>query len=216
MSLSAVTVTAGLASTAPSTETRPSAIQRSASRREHRPARASNLAMRSGAAPSPAAGSASSRLHPPGGLDKGAEDAAVGLADLEFGMPLHAEAKAPARVLDALDHAVLGDRVDDDARPGRLDRLMVGAVDREVFRSGNAVQQGSGDHPDIMAGLVARVRLAVRQCPRHLVRDMLDQGAAQRHIQQLLAAADPEHRHLVGRARSGSRQVRRRCAGPWS
>ena len=59
-------------------------------------------------------------------------------------MPLHAEAKTPARVLNALDHAVRGDCIDDDARPGRLDRLMVGAVDREVFRSGNAVQQGSG------------------------------------------------------------------------
>src|SRR5439155_6762916 len=46
MSLAAVTVTAGLVSTAPSTMPRPSAIQRSASRREHSPARASTLAMR--------------------------------------------------------------------------------------------------------------------------------------------------------------------------
>src|SRR5260370_23633305 len=45
MSLAVVTVTAGLVSTAPSTMTRPSAIQRSASRREHSPARASTLAI---------------------------------------------------------------------------------------------------------------------------------------------------------------------------
>ena len=107
-------MTAGLVSTVPSTATRPSAIQRSASRREHSPARASILAMRSGAAP--AAASAHCGPHPLGGCDKGAEDPAVGLADLEFRVPLHAEAKAPARVLDALDDAVLGDRIDHHAR----------------------------------------------------------------------------------------------------
>src|ERR1700731_914819 len=49
MSLAVVTVTAGLVSTVPSTATRPSATQRSASRREHSPARAITLAIRSGA-----------------------------------------------------------------------------------------------------------------------------------------------------------------------
>src|SRR5205807_7087454 len=49
MSLAVVTVTAGLVSTVPSTTTRPSAIQRSASRREHSPARAITFAIRSGA-----------------------------------------------------------------------------------------------------------------------------------------------------------------------
>jgi len=42
------TATAGLVSTSPSTATRPSSIQRSASRREHRPARAMILAIRCG------------------------------------------------------------------------------------------------------------------------------------------------------------------------
>ena len=54
-----------------------------------------------------------------GGLDKGAEDATVGLVDSNSGS-LHAEAKAPARVLDALDDAVIGERVDDDAGPTAL------------------------------------------------------------------------------------------------
>src|SRR5215831_10129790 len=63
-----------------------------------------------------------------GRCNKGPEDAAVGLADLEFRMPLHAEAEAVARIFDPLDHAVLGDRVDDKTRACRLDRLMMGAV----------------------------------------------------------------------------------------
>ena len=45
---SAVTVTAGVTSVLPSTATRPAEIQRSASRREHSPARASILATRLG------------------------------------------------------------------------------------------------------------------------------------------------------------------------
>ena len=74
-------------------------------------------------------------------FDKGPEDPAIGLVDLEFRMPLDAEAKAMARVFDALDDAVLGDGVDDEAGPGLLDRLMMRAVDAEVLDPGDAVQQ---------------------------------------------------------------------------
>src|SRR5258708_4387660 len=70
MSLAGVTVTAGLVRIVPSTRTRPSAIQRSASRREQSPARAITLAMRSPAlaalAPS-AAGEAELRREPAAG-----------------------------------------------------------------------------------------------------------------------------------------------------
>ena len=38
----------------------------------------------------------------------------------------------------------------------------------------------------------------MRQATRDFVGDMLDQGAAERDIQKLLAAADPEHRHILG------------------
>src|SRR5271166_4747519 len=97
MSLEAVTITAGLVSTAPSSLTRPSAIQRSASRREHNPARAITLAMRSpGVAASavawlPVSGAAGSAS---GGIDEGGEDGDVAGADRVFGMPLHAAAEA--------------------------------------------------------------------------------------------------------------------------
>src|SRR3546814_4310319 len=96
-------VCASNASTRPSTEPRPAAIQASASRREQRPARAMTLAMRSPL-------SCVVMTAPSGcGGDKGAEDGAVARADGELRVPLHAEAEAVAGRLDALDHAV-GDR----------------------------------------------------------------------------------------------------------
>ena len=55
------TSSAGLASTVPLTLTRPCSIQRSASRREHSPARASALAMRIGPAGAAAAGGSPGR-----------------------------------------------------------------------------------------------------------------------------------------------------------
>src|SRR5690349_17868470 len=132
------TLQAGLLSFLPLTTTRPSAIQRSASRREQRPARASRLAIRS---PPDSritgllmAGSAA-------GGNEGVEDAVVAGADRIFGMPLHAEAEAPLGDLDALDHAVGGPCIDRDAVAHRLDRLVVRAVDRDLAGAADAVQQ---------------------------------------------------------------------------
>src|SRR5438477_5826437 len=159
MLLSGVTVTAGVVSTVPSTTTRPSAIQRSASRREHRPARASRLAIRSprdSPASSLMAGSAA-------GGDEGVEDAVVAGADGIFGMPLHPEAEAPLGDLDALDHAVGRPRIDRDAVAHRLDRLVVRAVDRDLCGAADAVEQGARRHLDDVAGLGARIGLLVRQ-----------------------------------------------------
>ena len=208
-------MTAGLVSTAPSTETRPSAIQRSASRREHSPARASNLAMRSGGAPppwpSPAGGGGDGwglvRVMRRG-LDKGAEDAAVALVDLEFGMPLHAEAKAPARVLDALDDAVIGERVDDDAGPDRLDRLVMGAVDAQMHRPGRCGAAGSRRRP----GRRGRARRAgsaggAAGAPGTSSGMCWIRRAAERHVQQLLAAADAEHRLVAAERAAGGGEL---------
>src|SRR5579872_2893930 len=124
MSLSAVTATAGLVSTTPSSLTRPSAIQRSASRREQSPARAITLAMRSPRGlPSPAASAVMASAT--AGLDEGREDAEIALADGEFRVPLHAKAEAAARILDALDDAVARRGVDDHPRRHRPNRLMM-------------------------------------------------------------------------------------------
>src|ERR1700761_6060169 len=101
-----VTTKAGGSSRLPSTATRPSSIQRSASRREHRPARASTVAIRSPFFRSPFSGPgpvSSLMLSSLRRGDEGAENRLVGRADLEFGMPLHAQAEAPARQLDPFD-----------------------------------------------------------------------------------------------------------------
>src|SRR6059058_4042601 len=89
--------------------TRPWAIQASASRREHSPARAIRLAIRSPPAPSPlvSLGASSARC-----FDEGIEDPLVADADGIFRMPLDAQAIAIAGILDALDDAVGGDRIE--------------------------------------------------------------------------------------------------------
>src|SRR5579871_1695744 len=123
------TTRAGLLSFLPSTMTRPAAIHASASRREQRPARAIRLAMRS-----PGAGLVPGAREPPsaGGGYEGIEDLFVANADGVFRMPLDTEAEAVTRVLDALDHAVGSQRVDDHARPHGLRRLVMGAVDLKL------------------------------------------------------------------------------------
>src|SRR6185437_7281548 len=126
MSCASVTSSAGLISTLPSTETRPSAIQRSASRREHRPARARRLAMRS-----PLLVAASAITSDLRRGDEGIEEPEIAVADRIFRMPLHANEKTPARVLDPLDDAVRRGRVDDAAGRHVLDRLVMRAVDRQ-------------------------------------------------------------------------------------
>src|SRR5262245_13763799 len=111
MTLASVTKCAGLSSLWPSTTTRPSAIQRSASRREHRPERAIRFAMRSPRASVSAPVSASESVMSAAGGDERPEQRLVGGGRPVFGMPLHADAEALARILDALDHAVGRERI---------------------------------------------------------------------------------------------------------
>src|SRR5690606_15404956 len=110
MTLASVTLSAGDLIVLPSTLTRPCSIIASASRREAMPARAMRLAILSPArSPSGAVGGASFcalMLLATRGLDEGGNDAPVAVADGEFRMPLHAEAEAVGRRLDALDHPV--------------------------------------------------------------------------------------------------------------
>src|ERR1043165_3973742 len=133
MRLWSVTVKAGVSSTLPSTLTRPSAIQRSAPRREHRPARASLLAIRSG----PFIETSSLRRCRP---QEGAEEFRVALGDHELGMPLHADAEAIARRLDALDHAVGRGGVHDHAGWLIGRGLVMGAVHLQFVGADDAVQ----------------------------------------------------------------------------
>src|SRR4051794_11499931 len=150
MRLWSVTTKAGVSSTTPSTWTRPAAIQRSASRREQRPARARRLAMRSGSLTCP-------RSFGGRGAEECLEQPGVALGDQELGMPLHADAEAVFRRLDALDHAVGGGGVDDHAvrRVGR--RLVMGAVHLQLVGTDDLVQLRAARDGHGVTGLVARV-----------------------------------------------------------
>ncbi len=141
-----------------------------------------------------------------GGRDQGGEDAGIAGIDQEFRVPLHAQAEAVAGVLDALDHAVFGHRIDHAAQAGAAHGLMVGRVHLHFGRPDDAVQQGAGDDLHGVSGLMARVGLLVRQRVGHGVRDVLDQRAAQRHRQELLAAADAEHRQVARQCAAQQRQ----------
>ena len=115
-------------------------------------------------------------------------------------MPLHADAEAVGRRLDALDHAVRRRGVDHHALWLIGRGLVMGAVHLELVGADDAMQLRAAGDLDRVAGLVARVGLLVGQRIGHRLRDVLDQFAAQHDVQQLLAAADPQHR-LVGRQR---------------
>src|SRR3954451_21021762 len=149
---------AGVSTTLFSSFTRPSAISFSASRRLATPARASHLAIRSrrsGDSPASSASSATAGAH------EGLEDQRVGRIDGVFRVPLDAEGEAVAGMLDALHHAVGREGVDDGARAGGGNRLVVRAVHRHARPADDAGEQRVLGDGDLVAGLVARVRLLV-------------------------------------------------------
>ena len=154
-------------------------------------------------------------FHPAGNFDKGPKYSAVALADLEFGVPLHPETETAMRILDPLDDAVLGDGVDDEPRPGGLDRLMVRAVDPEAVHSSDAVQKGPGDHPDSMPG---SLRGLGWRCGRQSGTSSgmcwinVPPSATFRSCWPPRAPASA----CLGRARPLPQRARRQCGGPWS
>ena len=185
--------------------------QRSASRRLATPARASHLAMRS-----PRSADRSSRQ----AAISASKMRAVAGIDEEFRMPLHAEAEPVAR------HP----RCPRSRRPARSRSPRRRRRDRAP-PDGAPSSPASSPAPtmrcssvpardrDGVAGLVARVGLLVLQRVGDRVGDVLDQRAAQRHRQQLLAAADAQHRQVARQRALASAPVRRRCgppsASPW-
>ena len=95
-------------------------------------------------------------------------------------------------------------------RPRRAHGLMMRRID--VHRRGphDPVQQRPRRHRNRMPRLMPRVGLLMRQCIGHAGRDMLDQCPPQRHRQQLLPAANPQHRHVPGERPLHQRQFRLR------
>ena len=151
----------------------------------------------------------------PAGGDQRVEDAPVARIDQEFRVPLHAEAEPVAR----------GPRCPRSRRPARprsppraaRPRAPPGGAPSSPAspprrRSGAAACPARS--ATAWPGSCARVGLLVRQGARRRVGDVLDQRAAERHRQQLLAAADAEHRQVALPARRGPAPVPPRCGFP--
>ena len=107
-------------------------------------------------------------------VDEGGEKAQVGVAYGIFGVPLDSDAKAPTRILDALDDPVRRHRIDRQTRGRRLHGLMMRAVDGDLVATGDLAEPRSLRKTHGVAGFVAGILLLVRQRRRHLVGDVLD------------------------------------------
>ena len=66
-------------------------------------------------------------------------------------------------------------------------------VHRQLVAADDPLQQRAGRQLDLVAGLGPWVGLFMKERIRHLILDMLDERAAQDHVDQLLAAADAEY-----------------------
>ena len=122
-------------------------------------------------------------------------------------MPLHAEDQAGATPADRLDQSV-GHRacLDHQIAPQVLHRLMVDRVDRRALHTRIEPRQpGAGQDLGIMELAVVLLHMQVLHLGGPLARDVLVERAAQRHIDQLAAAADAHHR--LARADEGVEQV---------
>src|SRR5439155_25776780 len=159
LSLAVVTVIARLVSTAPPTMTRPSAIQRSASRREHSPARASTLAILWAA------------------IRCGASAVAVGFAipdnlrcddrtrhngrRARRQSPMTARRPVPPAMARALDEAAAA------ARRGEVPvgTVLVDAAGEVVVASGNRVEQDTDPtaHAEMLALRAGAARLGLKR-----------------------------------------------------
>ena len=108
-----------------------------------------------------------------------------------LGVPLNAHTELLAFVFDGLDQAVFGARRDPHARSGRLDALMVQAVDgRRVFAERFGHPRSGLDLQRVVP--VGRGQL-MRAGLRKVGRDVVEQRASADSCQQLHPVADPQH-----------------------
>ena len=114
-------------------------------------------------------------------------------------MPLHAEGEAVTGQLDRLDDVVVGPRGRLELRRQLVDGLVVVAGDGDGGAE-QPVQHGAGaeGHPGLAEDAGGRAVPPVADG----VGQVLVERAAERHVEQLRAPADAEHRQ-VGRQRAG-------------
>ena len=127
-----------------------------------------------------------------------------------FRMPLHADAEAPPGRLDRLDHAVRRAAADHHARADPAGRLVMGAVDREPRRRRRSRAAGCPAAPrPSCPGSVRGLGCSCASASGIASGMCWIEVAAEHDVEQLLAAADAEHR-LVARERgAGDRELER-------
>ena len=111
-------------------------------------------------------------------------------------MPLHAEHVARTAPADGFDD-VVGNRERFDVEPAAelIDRLVMDRVDRRF--SASRIQLGepaAGHEAHFVKRLLIAFGITVHKRFRHRGADVLMQRAAERDVDQLTTAADPEHR----------------------
>src|SRR3990172_1898910 len=133
---------------------------------------------------------------PAGGFHEGAPERSRILPHFRaFGVPLDADDPAMARALHRLDVAVCGASGDTEGWGEALfaDPLVVTRVDAE---DGAAAVDARQVACPVQPHLVP-VRCPVVVPAVAVALDVLDQSAAQRHVQELVAAADAEDRQVA-------------------
>ena len=117
-------------------------------------------------------------------------------AEHELRVPLHAEHVARTAPADGFDD-VVGNRERFDVEPAAelIDRLVMDRVDRRFSASGIQLgEPAAGHEAHFVKRLLIAFGITVHKRFRHRGADVLMQRAAERDVDQLTTAADPEHR----------------------
>jgi len=112
-----------------------------------------------------------------------------------FRMPLHRDDPILSRRLDGLGQAVGRGARDREARCHGLDRLVMPAVDADLGSRRELGETRLGrDRDRVVEARLLLARAGVDHIRRPLRRDVLDERAPERHVDDLQPAADSEHR----------------------
>src|SRR6185437_6500566 len=117
---------------------------------------------------------------------------------VRLGVPLDAEHKAPAGLLDRLSQAVNGGAAADaQALAQTIDALMVMGLGGMMGLPRRARGQGASDQVNVVVGAVEGAGDTQMLVMAEVLGQMLQQGAAVGDVDQLHATADAEHRQVA-------------------
>src|SRR5215510_4261251 len=135
-----------------------------------------------------------------GGVDEGGEEPPRGLeaAHEVLGVPLHSHHEAGVVVeLHALYELIGRPRHRLQPAAERLDHLVMEAVDLDVIDAEHLGEAAAGSDADLVRRLITRRLLAVLDLRPGLRAHVLVEGAAERDVEHLDAAANSEERRLL-------------------